>query len=155
MIYHVVCIKSNTTSATSGAGPAGTAGAPEFTPSCMSCSCSSIFRLHLSSLSPIHEATFIFTIPHSWSNIYPHYPPFMKQHLSSYIHTPSCMSCSCSSIFRLMFYRSLFVICLFSVDHCVVCPSINSFWLLLWYHQTFLHRKTGRYFLCSNRFNIN
>jgi hypothetical protein len=71
MIYHVVCIKSNTTSATSGAGPAGTAGAPEF--------------------------------------------------------TPSCMSCSCSSIFRLMFYRSLFVICLFSVDHCVVCPSINSF----------------------------
>jgi hypothetical protein len=36
MIYHVVCIKSNTTSATSGAGSAGTAGASEFIPSCMS-----------------------------------------------------------------------------------------------------------------------
>jgi hypothetical protein len=33
-----------------------------------------------------------------------------------------------------------------NLDHCVVCPSIYGFWLLLWYRQTFL------IFLCSNYF---
>ena len=28
--------------------------------------------------------------------------------------------------------------CSFSVDHCIICPSIYGFWLPLWYRQTFL-----------------
>ena len=41
--------------------------------------------------------------------------------------------------FYVVFCRSLFVVLsLFSFGHCVVCPSIYSFWLPLWYLQTFL-----------------
>jgi hypothetical protein len=29
--------------------------------------------------------------------------------------------------------------CLFSIDHCIVCPLIYGFWLPLWHFQTFLN----------------
>ena len=44
-----------------------------------------------------------------------------------------------SLVFCVMFCRSLF--CNFSFTHCSICPSsVYSFWLPLWYLQTFLKR---------------
>ena len=31
--------------------------------------------------------------------------------------------------------------CPFSFGHCIICSLIYSFWLPLWYHQTFLNEK--------------
>jgi hypothetical protein len=43
-----------------------------------------------------------------------------------------------SIVFCVMFWISLFVHLSFLLGHCVVCPSIYGFLLLLWYLQTFL-----------------
>ena len=41
------------------------------------------------------------------------------------------------SFFSFMFCRSLFLLCAFSFDHCVVCSSsIYGFWLPLWFRQS-------------------
>ena len=40
-------------------------------------------------------------------------------------------------------YRCLFI-CLFSLGHCVICPSIYGFWLPRWYLQTRLSYALGR-----------
>ena len=43
-----------------------------------------------------------------------------------------------SLVFCEMLCRSLLSFCYFSFSHCIVCPSsIYSFWLPLWYLQTF------------------
>ena len=37
-----------------------------------------------------------------------------------------------------LFCRSMFALCSFSFDYCIVCsPSISCFWFPLWYLQTF------------------
>jgi hypothetical protein len=49
--------------------------------------------------------------------------------------------CSCCSIFNVLFIISstiVFCICvLFLCGHCIVWPSIYSFWLSIWDYQTF------------------
>jgi hypothetical protein len=41
-------------------------------------------------------------------------------------------------VFCIIFWRKLFVLLSFSFGHCIVCSSLSySFWLILWYLQTF------------------
>ena len=48
-----------------------------------------------------------------------------------------------SLVISVMFCTLLFVLLyFFSFSHCVVCPSINGFWLPLWYLQTLLNEIT-------------
>ena len=45
-----------------------------------------------------------------------------------------------SLVFYVVFCKSLFAIFFFySFGHCIVCPSIYSFWLPIWHIQTFIY----------------
>jgi uncharacterized membrane protein len=50
------------------------------------------------------------------------------------------------------FVDSCLSFCPLSLGHCVVCPSIYGFWLLLWYLQTLLHGYSSILW-CSLRFS--
>lgn len=51
-------------------------------------------------------------------------------------------------VFCVTFHRSLYVLCPFSSDHCIVCTSLKyGFWLHLWYLEMFFCKTdNGRYF---------
>ena len=53
--------------------------------------------------------------------------------------TPGYLWGSCCSIFSFLCNVLLIIICLFSVGHCIVCPSIYGFWIPLWCLQTSLN----------------
>jgi hypothetical protein len=59
---------------------------------------------------------------------------FLLEHLSS-LPVFSGVRVARSLVFCVL----LIIICLFSVGHCIVCPSIYGFWLPLWCLQTSLN----------------
>ena len=62
--------------------------------------------------------------------------PILPEHTSS---PPGFKWGSYCSIFSFLCSVCRLLFCLFSYGHCIVCPSIYSFWLIsLWYLQTFL-----------------
>jgi len=63
-------------------------------------------------------------------------------HTSSYIVSKVFLTRhSNSSVYTHTISFMLSYLKLFSFDHCIVCPSISGFWLLLWYLQTFFYTR--------------
>jgi hypothetical protein len=54
----------------------------------------------------------------------------------------------CCSIFSFLHNVLCIIVCRFTLGHCIVCPSIRGFWLLLWYLQNFL----VAFYICRNVF---
>ena len=56
----------------------------------------------------------------------------IPEHMSTLAGVSGC------SRYSIFYFRSnVLFVCLFSFDHCIVCPSsIYGFWLLLWYLHT-------------------
>ena len=77
--------------------------------------------------------------------------PYVEQELRTLPEHPSSppyfsgVRVAWSLVFCVVFCRSL-SFCNYSIDHCIACPTIHGFWLVLWYLQTYL---------CKCRFELS